>query len=50
VDPDERVTALDVLAHPWMQADGGDTVGGDPDPNLIGLVESLIQTMDRLSG
>jgi serine/threonine protein kinase len=50
VDPDERFTALDVLAHPWMQADGGEDLGGDPDPNLVSLVESLIQTMDRLAG
>jgi serine/threonine protein kinase len=47
VNADERPSATDVLAHPWVQAGGEEAVGADPDPNLVSLVESLIQSITR---
>jgi serine/threonine protein kinase len=48
VNPDERFTAVDVLAHPWMQTDASLGTGGEPDANLVSLVESLIEALHRM--
>jgi serine/threonine protein kinase len=45
VNADERPTAADVLAHPWTQGGADDDEGSEPDPNLVSLVESLIQSL-----
>jgi serine/threonine protein kinase len=47
VNADERPTATDVLTHPWMQAVGEETAGTEPDPNLVSMVESLIQSLTQ---
>jgi serine/threonine protein kinase len=45
VNADERPTAADVLAHPWMQSGEELAPGSEPDANLVSLVESLIQSL-----
>jgi serine/threonine protein kinase len=45
VNPEERLTATDVLGHRWMELCDDENGGWDPDPNLVDLVESLIASL-----
>lgn len=48
-DPSERPSATDVLMHPWMEMDQDYSDGSstEPDPQLIKLIESIIQNLDE---
>ncbi|KAK8891802.1 hypothetical protein M9Y10_029022 [Tritrichomonas musculus] len=51
LDPDERPSPSDILAHPWFQNIQQDEEIDIPsaDPNLINLVQSLISQLDAFS-
>ncbi|KAK8889837.1 hypothetical protein M9Y10_034591 [Tritrichomonas musculus] len=49
VNPEERPTADDILQHPWMEMDQ-DYLNGestDPDPQLIQLIQNIIDEMEK---
>jgi len=48
VDPEERPSAEDVLMHPWFEGtEIAESEDNEPDPDIIGLVESLIQVLEE---
>lgn len=51
LDPNERPSPSDIMTHPWFNSNEGEEEIDvpSPDPNLIQLVQSLIQQLDSFT-